>query len=229
MLYNKQEEAFCIISGQLFWCLTNFIVIFFPLYLIGVSLAAVGTFALGSGIPKLKFHLLPFRLAELLLDLYASALQSSWAVFIESIPICQCCTGKPQTEYCCLDVAFKCWIKGTNHFPGYAGSILLNAAQYVVRLFVERAHCWTRPHRLPTPLLQSCFPAGSQLVQLMCYSAFGIHEVFLANSYSLLRSLQKAILPCSVLINLSSLVSSTSLLRAHSILFILKMLNVVQT
>lgn len=180
---------------------------FFPL--IRVSLAAIGTIALGSGRPKLDFHLLPFWLTELLLNLYASALQSSWAVFTEFIPICQCCTGKMQTEYCHLDVAFKCWIKGTNHFPGYAGSILLNAAQYVVRLIVERAHCWTCPHWLPrsftTKLLSSGLPGST----VRCgYSAFGIHEAFSANSWSLLRSLQKAILPCSVLISLSSLVSS---------------------
>lgn len=49
------------ISGQLFWCLTNSIVyIFSPLYLIRVSLAAVVTAALGSGRPNLDFSYLPF-------------------------------------------------------------------------------------------------------------------------------------------------------------------------
>lgn len=76
----------------------------------------------------------------------------------------------------------------------------------------------------PGPLLQSCFPVGSQLVLLDVVTLpLEFMRFFSANSYSLLRSLQKAILPCSVLINLSSLVSSTNLLRAHSILFFLKM------
>lgn len=202
---------------------------FSPLCQIGVFLAAAVTIALGNGRPKLDFYLLPVRLTELLLSSYASALQSPWAVFTEFIPVYQCCTGKPQTECCRLDVAFKCWIKGTNHFPGYAGSILLNAAQYVVRLIVERAHCWTCPHWLPssftTKLLSSGLPASTVTVDTLPLEFMRFFSW--AASYSLLRSLQKAILPCSVLINLSSLVSSTNLLRAHSILLILKMLNVV--
>lgn len=62
MLYNKQEEMFYTISGQLFWCLTTIHCEFFPHYIeLEYSLLQLGLLQWVMEGPKLYFYLFAFQ------------------------------------------------------------------------------------------------------------------------------------------------------------------------